>query len=153
MATQPCHRFVFEQRKVIQIGVAHRQKAAQIAFAPSVNPAPVPARVRGAGRATNTRNARNPGRPTYLDYIRFLAANNPCFWCFPQIEGGGDGRRANVFFCDSFVSNQKGSVDNSNGQLRRFFPRGRLHRRRDRRPPGDCAGLRKPASERRLYMR
>ena len=30
-----------EQRKVIQIGVAHRQKAAQIAFAPNVNPSSV----------------------------------------------------------------------------------------------------------------
>ena len=38
MATQPYHRFAFEQRKVIQIGVAHRQKAAQIAFATNVNP-------------------------------------------------------------------------------------------------------------------
>ena len=41
MATQPCHRFTFEQRKVIQIGVAHRQKAAQIAFTLNVNPTSV----------------------------------------------------------------------------------------------------------------
>ena len=41
MVTQPYHRFTFEQRKAIQIGAAHRQKAAQIAFAPDVSPTSV----------------------------------------------------------------------------------------------------------------
>ncbi len=33
MATRPCRRFAFEKRKMVRIGVAHRQKAAEIAFA------------------------------------------------------------------------------------------------------------------------
>ncbi len=37
MVTRPYHRFTFEQRKVIQIGVAHRQKATEIAFTLNVN--------------------------------------------------------------------------------------------------------------------
>lgn len=41
MVTQPYHRFTFEQRKVIQIGVAHRQKATEIAFTLNVNPTSV----------------------------------------------------------------------------------------------------------------
>ena len=31
--------------------------------------------------------------------------------------------RTKVFYCDSFKSNQKGSVENTNKQLRRFFPK------------------------------
>ena len=31
--------------------------------------------------------------------------------------------RTKVFCCDPYVSNQKGSVENMNGQLRKYFPK------------------------------
>lgn len=57
-------------------------------------------------------------------FTAVLTDNGPCFWRFPKIEGDEGDEGTDVFFCDSFASNQKGSVENSNGQLRRFFPRG-----------------------------
>lgn len=34
-------------------------------------------------------------------------------------------KRANVFYCDAYRSTQKASVENTNKQLRMFFPKGK----------------------------
>jgi len=50
--------------------------------------------------------------------------------CFADIEGlevspfTGE-VRTSVFYCDPYVSNQKGNVENMNRQLRKFFPKGK----------------------------
>lgn len=54
-----------------------------------------------------------------------LTDNDPCFSDFLAIEfskATGE-RRTRVFYCDPYASNQKASVENMNGQLRRFFPK------------------------------
>lgn len=54
-----------------------------------------------------------------------LTDNDPCFSDAAAIEfskATGE-RRTSLFFCDPYVSNQKGSVENINGQLRRYFPK------------------------------
>ena len=54
-----------------------------------------------------------------------LTDNDPAFSDFPSIEFSKESgeARTKVFYCDPYVSNQKGSVENMNGQLRRFFPK------------------------------
>ncbi|MCI8491326.1 MAG: IS30 family transposase [Lachnospiraceae bacterium] len=42
--------------------------------------------------------------------------------CFSKITGE---ERCKLFFCDSYVSNQKANVENINKQLRLFFPKGK----------------------------
>ena len=42
--------------------------------------------------------------------------------CFSKITGE---ERCKLFFCDSYVSNQKPNVENMNKQLRLFFPKGK----------------------------
>ena len=42
--------------------------------------------------------------------------------CFSKITGE---ERCKLFFCDSYVSNQKPNVENINKQLRLFFPKGK----------------------------
>lgn len=42
--------------------------------------------------------------------------------CFSKITGE---ERCKIFFCDSYVSNQKPNVENLNKQLRLFFPKGK----------------------------
>ena len=42
--------------------------------------------------------------------------------CFSKITGE---ERCKLFFCDSYVSNQKPSVENMNKQIRLFFPKGK----------------------------
>lgn len=42
--------------------------------------------------------------------------------CFSKITGE---ERCKIFFCDSYVSNQKPNVENINKQLRLFFPKGK----------------------------
>ena len=42
--------------------------------------------------------------------------------CFSKITGE---ERCKLFFCDSYVSNQKPNVENLNKQLRLFFPKGK----------------------------
>ena len=42
--------------------------------------------------------------------------------CFSKITGE---ERSKLFFCDSYVSNQKPNVENINKQLRLFFPKGK----------------------------
>ena len=42
--------------------------------------------------------------------------------CFSKITGE---KRCELFFCDSYVSNQKPNVENINKQLRLFFPKGK----------------------------
>ena len=42
--------------------------------------------------------------------------------CFSKITGE---ERCQLFFCDSYVSNQKPNVENMNKQLRLFFPKGK----------------------------
>ena len=52
-----------------------------------------------------------------------LTDNDPAFWCFKEIEVDSRTRepRTNVFFCDSYMSNQKAGVENVNSQVRRFI--------------------------------
>ena len=42
--------------------------------------------------------------------------------CFSKITGE---ERCKLFFCDSYVSNQKPNVENINKQIRKFFPKGK----------------------------
>lgn len=54
-----------------------------------------------------------------------LTDRDPCFSDFEGIETShhtGE-RRTRLFFCDAFTSSQKGSVENLNHQLRRYFPK------------------------------
>jgi len=56
-----------------------------------------------------------------------LTDRDPCFTdiegiCFSKITGE---ERCKLFFCDSYVSNQKPNVENINKQLRLFFPKGK----------------------------
>ena len=55
-----------------------------------------------------------------------LTDRDPCFSdilgiCFSKITGE---ERCKIFFCDPYVSNQKPHVENINGQIRKFFPKG-----------------------------
>ncbi|MEG0452761.1 MAG: hypothetical protein RR558_06840, partial [Coprobacillus sp.] len=49
--------------------------------------------------------------------------------CFSDIEGiefspiTGE-RRTHIFYCDPYVSRQKGNIENINKQIRKFFPKG-----------------------------
>ena len=56
-----------------------------------------------------------------------LTDNDPCFSGFEAIEFSAETgeKRTSVYFCDPYVSNQKASVENINGQLRRYFPKKR----------------------------
>lgn len=56
-----------------------------------------------------------------------LTDRDPCFTdiegiCFSKVTGE---QRCELFFCDSYVSNQKPNVENINKQLRLFFPKGK----------------------------
>ena len=55
-----------------------------------------------------------------------LTDRDPCFSditgiCFSKITGE---ERCKIFFCDPYVSSQKPHVENINGQIRKFFPKG-----------------------------
>lgn len=67
------------------------------------------------------------GREAFSKVFSFiLTDNDPCFSDFAGIEADGNGEiRTKVFYADPYVSNQKGSVENMNGQLRLHFPKGR----------------------------
>ena len=54
-----------------------------------------------------------------------LTDNDPCFSDCLSIEFSKETgeMRTKVFYCDPYVSNQKGSVENMNGQLRKYFPK------------------------------
>ena len=56
-----------------------------------------------------------------------LTDNDPCFSDFEAIEFSAETgeKRTSVYFCDPYVSNQKASVENMNGQLRRYFSKKR----------------------------
>ena len=56
-----------------------------------------------------------------------LTDRDPSFSDFEGIESDAlTGEiRTNVFYCDSFKSNQKASVENMNKQLRKYFPKGK----------------------------
>ena len=56
-----------------------------------------------------------------------LTDRDPCFADMEGLEVSpftGE-RRTLVFYCDPYVSNQKGNVENMNRQLRKFFPKGK----------------------------
>ena len=67
------------------------------------------------------------GTETFKDLIPvILTDRDPCFAdilgiCFSKITGE---ERCKIFFCDPYVSNQKPNVENINGQIRKFFPKG-----------------------------
>ena len=68
------------------------------------------------------------GINAFLDLIPvILTDRDPNFTdiegiCFSKITGE---ERCKLFFCDSYVSNQKPNVENINKQLRLFFPKGK----------------------------
>ena len=66
------------------------------------------------------------GREAFGRVFSFiLTDNDPCFSDFAGIESDAGGEiRTRVFYADPYVSNQKGSVENMNGQLRLHFPKG-----------------------------
>jgi len=67
------------------------------------------------------------GREAFSRVFSFiLTDNDPCFSDFARIEADGNGEvRTKVYYADPYVSNQKGSVENMNGQLRLHFPKGK----------------------------
>ena len=67
------------------------------------------------------------GREAFKRVFSFvLTDNDPCFSDFAGIESDAAGEiRTKVFYADPYVSNQKGSVENMNGQLRLHFPKGK----------------------------
>lgn len=68
------------------------------------------------------------GTSAFIELIPvILTDRDPCFTdidgiCFSKITGE---ERCKLFFCDSYVSNQKPNVENINKQLRLFFPKGK----------------------------
>ena len=68
------------------------------------------------------------GTDAFLELIPVvLTDRDPSFTdiigiCFSKITGE---ERCKLFFCDSYVSNQKPNVENINKQLRLFFPKGK----------------------------
>lgn len=67
------------------------------------------------------------GREAFSRVFSFiLTDNDPCFADYAAIEADADGViRTRVFYADPYASNQKGSVENMNGQLRLHFPKGK----------------------------
>ena len=67
------------------------------------------------------------GTEAFIELIPvILTDRDPCFSdilgiCFSKITGE---KRCKIFFCDPYVSNQKPHVENINGQIRKFFPKG-----------------------------
>ena len=67
------------------------------------------------------------GTEAFIELIPvILTDRDPCFSdilgiCFSKITGE---ERCKIFFCDPYVSNQKPHVENINGQIRKFFPKG-----------------------------
>lgn len=55
-----------------------------------------------------------------------LTDNDPAFsdWKALEFSRETGERRCRMFFADAFRSNQKAHIENKNGQLRRFFPKG-----------------------------
>ena len=66
------------------------------------------------------------GREAFSRVFTFiLTDNDPCFSDYASIEADSRGEvRTRVFYADPYVSNQKASVENMNGQLRAHFPKG-----------------------------
>lgn len=68
------------------------------------------------------------GTEAFIELIPvILTDRDPCFSdilgiCFSKITGE---ERCKIFFCDPYVSNQKPHVENINGQIRKFFPKGK----------------------------
>ena len=68
------------------------------------------------------------GTNAFIELIPFILTDrDPNFTdiegiCFSKITGE---ERCKLFFCDSYVSNQKPNVENMNRQLRLFFPKGK----------------------------
>ena len=68
------------------------------------------------------------GTDAFLDlFPAILTDRDPCFnnfdgICFSKITGE---ERCKLFYCDPYVSNQKPNVENTNKQLRKFFPKGK----------------------------
>ena len=68
------------------------------------------------------------GTDAFIELIPvILTDRDPCFTdingiCFSKITGE---ERCKLFFCDSYVSNQKPNVENINKQLRLYFPKGK----------------------------
>lgn len=58
-------------------------------------------------------------------FPRILTDNGPLFSDFSSIEVAPDtGEKVtSVFYCEAYHSNEKPSVENMNGQIRRFFPK------------------------------
>ena len=67
------------------------------------------------------------GTEAFIELIPvILTDRDPCFSdimgiCFSKITGE---ERCKLFFCDPYVSSQKPHVENINGQIRKFFPKG-----------------------------
>ena len=68
------------------------------------------------------------GTDAFIDLFPvILTDRDPCFndfngICFSKITGE---ERCKLFYCDPYVSNQKPNVENTNKQLRKFFPKGK----------------------------
>ncbi len=69
----------------------------------------------------------NLGIHNFIKIIPYILTDrDPCFSKFEDIEFSkitGE-QRTHLFYCDAFTSCQKGSVENMNKQLRKFFPKG-----------------------------
>lgn len=68
-------------------------------------------------------NLRTKNFSKVFPYI--LTDRDPCFSDFNSFETSiiTHGQRTNIFYCDPYTSSQKGSVEQMNKQLRKFFPK------------------------------
>lgn len=67
------------------------------------------------------------GTDAFIDLFPVILTDRDPFFndvdgiCFSKNTGE---ERCRLFYCDSYVSNQKPNVENINKQLRKFFPKG-----------------------------
>ncbi len=69
----------------------------------------------------------NLGINDFIKIIPYILTDrDPCFSKFEEIEFSSitDEQRTHIFYCDAFTSCQKGSIENMNKQLRKYFPKG-----------------------------
>lgn len=68
------------------------------------------------------------GTDAFIDLFQVILTDRDPFFndvdgiCFSKNTGE---ERCKLFYCDSYVSNQKPNVENINKQLRKFFPKGK----------------------------
>jgi len=68
------------------------------------------------------------GKDKFKEIFPFILTDrDPCFSNYELLETNPDTGeiRTHLFYCDPYVSSQKGNVENMNKQLRKYFPKGK----------------------------